>query len=331
MNRRQLSKIVGLVVTLAAVALLAYAVTADYSSIKSRLHLLSWSTLLVSLACCVAGVGVTVFAWRALLADLGSTVGARDAFGIYFAGQLGKYLPGAVWPVVAQVRLGKRHRIPAAASAAAAVLSLGMSLVAAVLLALVLLPLSAGHELHKYVLVYLLVPAALVVLWPSVLNRLLATLLRVTKRAPLPRPLSGRALSIAMGWLCVQWLLIGVGVALLARGVGADGIRTFPLAIGGYSLSWSVGFLVLVVPAGAGVRESIFAALLAPVLPLSGGGGLLVALVARLWLTLADAVLGTLGLALARRALGADAEPAAVAAPDGHSGQPTAGLRKIHK
>jgi hypothetical protein len=31
---------------------------------------------------------------------------------ILFLGQLGKYLPGSVWPVLAQMELGKTYRVP---------------------------------------------------------------------------------------------------------------------------------------------------------------------------------------------------------------------------
>lgn len=38
---------------------------------------------------------------------------------MFFLGQLGKYLPGSVWPLMAQMELGRDHQVPERASGAA--------------------------------------------------------------------------------------------------------------------------------------------------------------------------------------------------------------------
>jgi len=233
-----------------------------------------------------------------LLADLGSRLSLSDATAIFFVGQIGKYLPGAVWPVMAQVRLSRMRNVPAAAAGASALLALGLSVVAGLLVALVALPLTARDALGGYAWVYLSLPVALLLLHPSVLNKVFTWALALMHRPPLPQPLTGKGMVRALVWFCLQWLLIGVGVWLLVRGVGGTDLRALPLAVGGYALAWVAGFLVLFVPAGAGVRESVLTVLLVPVLPLSGGGGLLVALVMRLLLTVADIAWGLVGLRL---------------------------------
>ena len=43
---------------------------------------------------------------------------------LYFLTQIGKYLPGSVWPVVAQMELGREEGVPAARSGVAAALNL---------------------------------------------------------------------------------------------------------------------------------------------------------------------------------------------------------------
>ena len=54
-----------------------------------------------------------------LLAGLGHPLEPAAASGIFFVAQLGKYLPGSVWPYVAQARMGRAHDVPASRSAAA--------------------------------------------------------------------------------------------------------------------------------------------------------------------------------------------------------------------
>ena len=56
-------------------------------------------------------------AWQVLLAGLGSPLRTTSVGRIYFIGQLGKYLPGSVWPILAQMELGTAYRVPRARSA----------------------------------------------------------------------------------------------------------------------------------------------------------------------------------------------------------------------
>jgi uncharacterized membrane protein YbhN (UPF0104 family) len=53
-----------------------------------------------------------------------------------------------------------------------------------------------------------------------------------------------------------------------------------------FAAGWVVGFVLLIAPAGVGPREAAIVALL----PLGQGTGLLIALVSRLMMTVADAV-----------------------------------------
>src|SRR5688500_8449717 len=75
--------------------------------------------ILLSLAATIAGLGATGVAWRMLLAGFGHPLAPSAASGIFFVAQLGKYLPGSVWPYVAQARIGRAYRVPASRSAAA--------------------------------------------------------------------------------------------------------------------------------------------------------------------------------------------------------------------
>jgi glycosyltransferase 2 family protein len=59
-----------------------------------------------------------------------------------------------------------------------------------------------------------------------------------------------------------------------------------PLAAAAYAAAYAAGFLSLLTPAGLGVREGVLVVALAPVLP--AGPALVVALLSRLWMMLAE-------------------------------------------
>lgn len=281
---------------LVAVALLLYAVATSWPAIRPRLRSLSPGGLSLSLALVVAGLFASLLSWRAVVADLGSPLAVGTASRIFFLGQLGKYLPGSVWPVVAQMELGTDAAVPRRRSAAAALVIYAVNIFTGALVAALTLPIAAAGSTAWSPLSVLALPAGLVLLHPRVVNPLLNRGLRMLRREPLEHPLTGRGLLAAGSWATTMWVCYGLHVLVLARDVGGTGVRLLPLAVGGFALAWVTGFLVVVAPAGAGAREAALVLALGGALTRSGA--LTVALVSRLLMTLGDLFWG--GLALGR-------------------------------
>ncbi|MER7276265.1 lysylphosphatidylglycerol synthase domain-containing protein [Dactylosporangium sp. NPDC000244] len=250
-------------------------------------------------AAAVAGLLATLQSWRAVLDGLGSPLPALPAARVFFAGQLGKYLPGSVWPIVAQMELARAHGVPRSRTAAAGLLTMGVSLVAGLLTAAATLPLALAGSDGRLRWLLVAAPVAAAALHPAVLNRVIARALRLTRRPPLERPLPGRAVLAAAGWAIVTWLLFGAHVWLLLRPLRPLGEQAGPalvVCVGGFALAWCLGFLVVIAPAGAGARDLVLVGLLATVA--GGGAAAAVALLSRAVMTAADLMLA--GLAYAR-------------------------------
>ena len=251
---------------------------------RSALASLGPGTAAAALLSVLAAMLATMQAWRVLLTGLGSPLPARAGARILFVGQLGKYLPGSVWPVLAQMELGHAYRVPRHRSASASVLTMLMSLLAGLLAALLTLPWAAGATPYRWA--FAAAPVLLACLHPRVLNALLGWLLRLARRPALEQPLTGRVIAAALAWSLAAWLLYGLQIWLLAARLGAPPGRTALLAVGGYAFAWSVGFLIVFAPAGAGVRDVLLVAVLGPVLGV--GSATAVALVSRVVTTVGD-------------------------------------------
>jgi uncharacterized membrane protein YbhN (UPF0104 family) len=91
---------------------------------------------------------------------------------------------------------------------------------------------------------------------------------------------------VAALWCLAAWVLYGVHLWVLLADVGAAGPALAVQATGVYAASWSIGFLLLIAPAGAGPRETAMVLLLGPIVP--SGRAILLALVTRLLMTLGD-------------------------------------------
>ena len=250
-----------------------------------------------SLVAVLVGLLASALVWRALLADLGTPLSARAALHVFFVGQLGKYVPGSVFAVAAQMELGRTHGAPRSRVGTAGLLFMGVLVAAGLLSAAVALPLTSPDALRSYSWVLLLLPLGLLALAPPVLTRLVALLLALLRRDPLDRPLSLRGVAAALGWALVMWAAYGVHLWLLVRTQDTGSGRSLLLlSLGAYALAWTAGFLFVVAPAGAGVRELALVAALAPVL--EPAQALAVAVLSRVLMTLGDLAWGGLGALL---------------------------------
>ena len=251
---------------------------------------------------------LTMLAWRAILGDLGTSLRLRDAFRVFFISQLGKYVPGGVWNLVAASELGTDLQIPRRRSLSAMVVALLVSIVSGLAVAAPAVAVAAGSADRRYLSVWVLLPLSLALLTPPVLNRLLALAMRAARREPLEHPLTARGTLTAVAWSVGAWLVVGAQVWALGLGLGMKpGIDSFVVSTGAYALAWIVGFVVLVVPAGLGARELVLATLLAGLV--DDSAALVIVLLARIVQTLVDLMLGAFGLALTRRHTG---QPAAI-------------------
>ena len=252
-----------------------------------------------SLTAVLVGLLASLLVWRALLADLGTRLSLRPALQVFFLGQLGKYLPGSVFAIAAQMELGRAHGAPRSRVGTAGLVFMGVLVSAGLLTAVVALPLTSPGTFDDYSWVLLALPVGLVALAPPVLTRLVGLLLRLLRRDPLDRPLSWRGTGAALGWACTMWVAYGVHLWLLVRsqdsglesgGAGADLLL---LSTGAYALAWTAGFLFVVAPAGFGVRELALVIALAPVL--DRGQALAIAVLSRVLMTLGDLLWGAVG------------------------------------
>ena len=278
------------------VGLGGYAVAREWTGVRSALASLGFLAVAGAMLSVLAAMLATMQVWRLLLAALGSPLPVRAASRIMFVGQLGKYLPGSVWPVLAQMELGNAYHVPRHRSASASVLTMLVSLLAGLLTALVTLPFVAGATPYRWA--FLAAPVLLVCLHPKVLNAGLSRLLRLVRRPPLEQPLSGRAIAKALAWAVASWILYGLQIWLLATRLGAPDGKTALLAIGGFAFAWCVGFLVVFAPAGVGVRDVLLVATLGPVLGV--GSATAVALVSRVLMTVGDLLSAALAAGFTR-------------------------------
>jgi glycosyltransferase 2 family protein len=268
----------------ACVGICGYSVARQWNEIRSALAGIGVLAVAGALLSVLLALLAAMQVWRLMLAALGSALPAPHAARVVFVGQLAKYAPGSVWPVLAQMELGSAYRVPRHRSATASLLTPLISVLCGLLAALVTLPFVAGARSYWWVL--LAVPFLLACLHPKVLNSVLGLLSRLTRRPPPEEPLTVRTVATCLAWSAGSWVCYGLQIWLLSVRLGAPRADGLLLAIGSFSLAWCAGFVAVFVPAGAGIREVVLVALLAPAIGV--GAATAVALVSRALTTVSD-------------------------------------------
>jgi glycosyltransferase 2 family protein len=293
------SRVVRLAFLALVLALLALALVDQGETLWHEVQRLSAPVVVLAFALNLFGLICSMMVWRELLADLGSRLSVPEAWRIMFIGQLAKYVPGSIWPVLAQAELGADRGIPRSRSALSVLLSYAVMTCSGLVVAAVTLPFATAGKVAQYFWVLLLIPLAAVLLSPPVLNRLLRLVLRLSRQAPLEHGVSFPGLARTMAWAVAGWSLNGLEVYVLMRQLSGDRQGTLLVSVGAYALSWAVGFLAVFAPAGAGVREAVMVAVLH--VRTTTAIALVIALVTRATAVLCDAVTGAAAAALVGR------------------------------
>lgn len=265
----------------------------------------------LALALVLGGAGMTAIAlpWVAVVRAVGAALTPSTAVLTYFVGEIGKYLPGGVWPVVGRGELAHRAGVRRTVAYSSVLLSLAALYLAALLLAAGLFPvvLLSGGTSSTPMLLVLLVPIGLALLHPRVLAPILRAGSRVTKRElTIELPSWGTLVGLVVRYV-PAWILIGSATWAVSRALSVE-VPWTEICLATV-LSWAAGFLVAPAPGGVGIREAAFVTVAAS---MTGGIAAAVALCARLVFMIVDAVAAAVcGLLLgAQRRRVADAEAA---------------------
>ncbi|WP_433176014.1 lysylphosphatidylglycerol synthase transmembrane domain-containing protein [Actinoallomurus sp. CA-150999] len=283
-SRLRASRLARIALVVVALGFCGYGLFSQWDDTRRAVTQLSWPYVGAALLAGVLGLGTWMLAWRRLLSGLGSPLPLRAAVRVYFVSQLGKYIPGSVWALVAQMELAKEHHVPRERGASAGVLSMATTISTGCAVATVTLPFTSPDATRRYWWLLVLAPIFLAMLHPRVLAFALNRALRLARRQPLARTAGLGTMAVSVAWTALGWLLFGAHTWLLVRAAGGHGLF---LATGAYALAFTAGFIIVIAPGGVGVREAALTVTLGPVLP-AAGAPLVVALASRVVLTVAD-------------------------------------------
>ncbi|WP_040492404.1 lysylphosphatidylglycerol synthase domain-containing protein [Ilumatobacter nonamiensis] len=299
MNRQRLVASLGAVIGIAGIAFVAAKL---YSGRDEFIEALRQSDPAWLIAAGVAGLtailGIGVV-WIAIVRARDAVAPAGAGMRWFCVGQLGKYVPGGIWPVVGQGELAHRGGVGRTDAYAGTAVSMLSTLAGAATVAVVAGFASPDDRWVPALLLGLGLVVGLAVLGLDPLRRRAAAVTASLSRGRLTLP---SALSFT------RWTLFHVPVwlafsaanlfAIIAlngpHGVGFTVDLVFVTCV-----AWMAGFVIVGLPGGIGVREAVFVSLMTPTL--GAGLAVTVAVVARFVSILVDLVAAGGSVVVARR------------------------------
>ena len=227
---------------------------------------LSIHYVILGVICYLAGMAWFAAFWRRAADCLGAKLRWLDCYAAYFVSQLGKYVPGKAWVILIRYGLIGENRVTFRAATASSVYET--------------LTVMGCGALFSF-LIFLVFGQGPTVLWLAL--GLSAGLLAVSHPpcsvwiadalgSRLGSPENGfsvpswRVFWKGMPFLLLGWILVSVSFPIAGAGIGLtfSGPREVLLAAGASGLAIAAGFVILVAPAGLGVREWILVQTLGP-------------------------------------------------------------------
>ena len=254
----KLITVFGLVLGGAAVFFVGKRLVHDWPLVQPELEDADYAWLGVAFVSAILGMTSIGWGWRHVMRTLGAEAPFGRTIAWYYVGELGKYVPGGVWPVLGRGELARRGGIPRSRAFTSVALSLGMLYLAAMFTAAAFLPFALagdGGGFSPWMLVLLALPVGLVMLHHDVLDWLMAKASKATKRNIRVEVPQWRDSLVLVARYIPTWIFIGTATFAVTRSITPD--VSYPRMMFATILSWVVGFLAVPVPSGAGIRETV--------------------------------------------------------------------------
>lgn len=268
------------------------------------------------------GVGAlagTARTWAWLFERVGGRSWSREAMAAWLGSNLGRYLPGKFWQLTGLAAYLRARGDSGAAGIATSLALQAVTLLTGIAFGVAIAGSALSEALGSWRLLILVLLLLLLCAQPRAiraLTRLGGRVLREPTAVDVRVP--ARDLGATALWVAALWVVTGLGFWALLRGLIGPASPSPLVATGIYSTAYVVGFLVLVAPGGLVVREGMMTGLLVSLVGTPVAVGATIAVVARVWMTLAE--LAAFGLVAGARVLVATDDAVAQDAEDDDGG-----------
>jgi uncharacterized membrane protein YbhN (UPF0104 family) len=289
-TRRNLFKVAQWVFAAVVLFFAAGSLTTQWGKFESRLpHIqFGWEWIFAATVIVLITYALLIEGWRRILVAWDSHLPFVDASRIWFLSNLGKYVPGNIWSLTAMGVMARKRGLSAIAAAGSSVVMQTVSLATGAAIVMVTGAKLLGQPILVGAAVLLLVVILLSA--PRFLPPLVGWVGNLIGREIAPPFVPAASIWTAAVASTFSWLFYGVAFQLFVHGLlgAAPGEMSSYIAV--YTAAYILGFISPIAPAGLGVREFTLAAFMTQLGLANEADAALVAIAARLWLTIVELV-----------------------------------------
>lgn len=272
---------------------LSIEVKQNLNLISKAFQAMSAIYVLASFLITIISVLVGVISWHLIL-NHGLAKFPKDlTYRIYLIGQLAKYVPGGLWVYIFQMRLALPFGISKQRIFITSIAYLIISMSSGAMIGIFAIP-TAIQLNEAFGWLYLITPAILFLLYPTIFNWIMNSLFRFMKKQRNLNNLKFSEIVPSYFVGLLNWLLLGTQLTFLTLSFSTLKFFDFIEITALMSLAMIIGQVLFFFPSGIGARELVIIFGLQKWVTYEEA--LTIALVSRSCFIFADVLLGTLSL-----------------------------------
>ena len=290
LTRRKLFKLAQWIFAAAVLFFAARSLATQWNKVEARLlHVqFGWQWIGAATVVVLISFALLIEGWRRVMGAWDSHLPFGQAARIWFLSSLGKYVPGNIWSLTAMGVMARERGISALAAAGSSIIMQAVSLVTGTAIVMI----TGAQLLGQPVLVGIsvLILIGILLSAPRFLPPLTVWIGSIIGKEVAPPSVPATSIWTAAIASSLSWLLYGFAFQLFVHGLlgAAPGELSRYIAV--YTAAYILGFISPIAPAGLGVREFTLAAFMTQLGLANEADAALIAIAARLWLTVIELV-----------------------------------------
>jgi hypothetical protein len=262
----------------------------NWSSIKQFDWTINPYLLVLSVAMHLFTFLILSSTWCMLMKAFGHDIPLRYGYKVSYIANLGRYIPGKIWPVFGMVYLLNRIKVSKETALASWGIATLLGLPPAFLagfIAISFYPQMLSERLGfnlgvgpEVIVALIIVGSVITAFIPHRLLKLFNWILKLVRRPAVTFELNKAIILKVYGGYFVGWVSYGAAFYVFMRSIMPNPPVPVVAGIGAFVAAYIIGWMALFAPGGIGAREWVLTTVLTPFLgPVAAG----VAITARLW------------------------------------------------